>query len=215
MNAIVARLEVDGLPVAFNGDSRLVDAIGAAVAKRRGPDAKVVTESEFVGAVVTRDTLSATASAQKALEPGHEIRRVSYPADEHHHDIITGMYRSMFFEARNIDMPYDHSSKTVYDTVTRGDAWGYFIDGVPVANCYCGRPTRNGKSINVVYTRKGFRRKGCAEILVGEVCRRLLAELEYVTLFFEEGSTAAKIYRRVGFGGGEGREFLQKDARLE
>lgn len=68
---------------------------------------------------------------------------------------------------------------------------------------------RNGKKINAVYTRKGFRRNGYAERLVGEVCKRLLEELEYVLPRGE----AAGIYRKLGFGGDDGREFFQKDVR--
>lgn len=211
--AIVEILHVDGFPAAFNGDARLVDVVSAAVAKRRGSDVRIFTEGEFVGAVVTPDTLSLISSTMEMLPLAHEIRRVSYPTDEHHHNLLTGMHHDMFTEARGIDVPYDHSSKHVQDTVTRGDAWVYFVGGAPTASCYCGRSTRRGKCINVVYTRKDFRRNGYAERLVGEVCRRLFEELEYVMLFFQEGSSAAGIYRRLGFGGGEDREFLQKDVR--
>lgn len=215
IDAIVANLDVNDLPFAFNGNAQLVDAISSAVTKLRGPDTKIITEVEVIGAVITRDTLSSTSLAPETLEPSHEIRRCSYPADEHCHDTLTVMYRDMFSEARGIDVPYDYSSKTVRDTVMSGDTWGYFIDGVPVASCYCGRPTRNGKSINVVYTNKEFRKKGYAERLVEEVCGRLLGDLKYITLFFLEGSSAGRLYRRIGFGGSEEREFLHKDVRLE
>lgn len=218
--AIVDELHMDGFPAGFpavfNGDARLVDVMCAVVAKRRGPGARIFTETEFVGAVVTPDTLSPTPSAHKMLpNPAHEIRRVSYPADERHHDLLTGMHRDMFAEVRGSDVLYDYSSKYVRDTVARGDAWVYFIGDAPIASCYCGRPTRSGKSISIVYTKKRFRRNGYAESLVGEVCRRLFEELEYVALFFQEGSSAAGIYRRLGFGGDEEREFLQKDVRVE
>lgn len=197
--------------MSFNGDTRLVDVMASAVAKLKGPDTKVVTEMECVGAVVTADTLSARASGLKSLPDTHKIRRVSYPADEQHHSLLTSMHRGMFLEARDQNLPHEFSSKSVHVSVSRRDAWAYFIGGVPVASCFCGRDTKNGKAVSNVYTKKDFRRNGYAEFLVGEVCRTLFEEgLGYVTLFFIEGGTAAGVYERLGFM----RDYLQKDLRL-
>lgn len=156
------------------------------LAKRRGPGARIFTKTEFAGAVVTPDTLSPTLSTQDMLSgPAHKIRGVSYPADERHHDLLLDMHRDMLAEACGSDVPYGYSSKYVRDTVARGDAWVYFISDALIASCYCGRSTRSGKSINILYTRKGFRRNSYAESLVGEVCRRLFEELEYVAFIQE------------------------------
>jgi GNAT superfamily N-acetyltransferase len=209
--------------LSFSGDARLVDALAAQLVP---PGKTVVEEEEFVGSVITKEGIVSwrKKGGGSLSDPRHGVWRVVYPRDEECHGLLVDMLRVVYDEARGVDMPLEHCEKTVEDMVSGGDVWVYTIAGEPVSACYLGTPTRRGKCICSVGTRAEFRRNGYAEALVGEVCWRLLAAeaetkegwLEYLTLFFEEGSSAARIYRRIGFGGGSsGVEIVQKNLRFE
>lgn len=213
----------DKCPRSFGADERLCRPFADAAAARFG--LKVVSGGNGVnGAVLTLATLSAAASTKPTLPETHEIRCIQFPRDDAHKDALTDMFVVMLDETQLLTVDRDASVKNTEDTATRGDLWAYMADGAPVVVAFCGRPTATGKSIQVVYTRPEFRRKGLAEKLVAELCRRSLQgddgckKLEYLALFSldgEEGSSAARIYRRIGFGVGEGATYKHVNLKLE
>ncbi|KAF9563016.1 hypothetical protein CPC08DRAFT_346175 [Agrocybe pediades] len=72
------------------------------------------------------------------------------------------------------------------------------------------RNTNVAATITKVVTHHQFRAQGCAEKLVGRVCRHLLTAKRYVSLFVGITNRAANVYRKVGFiGVGEGAQLVQ------
>lgn len=63
------------------------------------------------------------------------------------------------------------------------------------------RGTKNGVSINAVFTPMAFRKQGYASSCVGNLCRILLTQgYQFCTLFTDAGNpTSNKIYQEIGF----------------
>lgn len=63
------------------------------------------------------------------------------------------------------------------------------------------RGTKNGVSINAVFTPKAYRKQGYASSCVANLCRILLAQgYQFCTLFTDaENPTSNKIYQEIGF----------------
>jgi GNAT superfamily N-acetyltransferase len=90
------------------------------------------------------------------------------------------------------------------DAALRAPAGGvglWELDGVAVAMCSWGRPTRNGIRISHVYTPPELRRRGAASALVAAVSRWLLEQgRRYCSLSTDLANpTSNAIYRRIGY----------------
>lgn len=186
------------VPRPYNGDERLSRALADAVAARLGLSVK--TESRYTGGVLTAASLSSDIP-HSPLPPRHAVKRVTTEEYNTHSELLVKMYSSMFLEARGEAVPMPAAQGVVDNGVAAGNVWAYFVEGVPVSGAFLGRPTRRGKSVICVYARKEFRGSGYTQILMDTLCKVLLEEgLEYLMIFFEEGGSAGRIYRRVGFG---------------
>ncbi|KAF8543422.1 hypothetical protein BDD12DRAFT_211594 [Trichophaea hybrida] len=199
------------VPRAYNGDVRLSWALAAAVAARLGLSVK--TESRCTGAVLTATSLSSDIP-RSPLSPQHVVKKVTAEEYGTHSELLVTMYSNMFLEVRGQGVPMPVAQGVVENGVAAGHVWAYFVEGVPVSGAFLGRPTRRGKSITCVYARKEFRGRGNTQALMDTLCKVLLEEegLGYLTIFFEEGGSAGRIYRRVGFGK-EG-EYVMADFTL-
>lgn len=85
-----------------------------------------------------------------------------------------------------------------------------WMDGKPVSMAAWSRPTRNGVSINLVYTPPEQRRRGYATACVAALSQRLLeGGKRFCCLFTDLGNpTANRIYQQVGYRGvGDYREY--------
>lgn len=73
--------------------------------------------------------------------------------------------------------------------------------GTPCAMAAWARPTRNGVSVNAVYTPPHARGRGYATALVADLSRRLLAEGRHFCVLYTDAAnrTANAIYARVGY----------------
>lgn len=220
VRAVVKALPED-CTKAFTGDERLAKPIAAAAAQRFGFH-DVINEMDTGGGVLTVDTLSSTASSKPNLPANHEIRRVSFPQDEPHKDMLADMHAGTYNETRGrVVMERDTAAKAIQEAAARADLWAYWVDGVPVVSTVLARPTGTGKSVQVVFTRPEFRRRGLAEVLLGDVCRKPLMgeedveKLEHIVIFYLYGGSAGRIYNRVGFGSKDGATFRQANMRLK
>ncbi|KAF8245931.1 hypothetical protein K440DRAFT_380353 [Wilcoxina mikolae CBS 423.85] len=187
------------VPRAYNGDVKLSRALADAVAARLGLSVK--TESRYTGAVLTAASLSSDIPRSPLL-PQHMVKKVTAEEYGTHSELLVTMYSNMFLEARGQGVPMPVAQGVVESGVAAGHVWAYFVEGVPISGAFLGRPTRGGKSVICVYARKELRGRGYTQALMDTLCKMLLEEegLGYLTIFFEEGGSAGRIYRRVGFG---------------
>jgi len=206
---------LDKIPRAFNGEKELVMPLAEDLSSRIG-GVEVVLEHTDISAAVTAAALSPQSQQPMDIPLDHKVRRASYPQDIVQKERLEEMYSAMFFEIRGRRVPAASLTALVQAAMDRADVWGYFVNNEPVSTAFLGRPTRNGKSVQNVYTNSLHRNKGYASILVGEVCRRVLleeGEVKHLQIFFKEGGAAEKIYRRIGFGGAE--SFVSVTATLK
>jgi predicted GNAT family acetyltransferase len=74
------------------------------------------------------------------------------------------------------------------------------VDGVPVAMAALARPTRNGITVNAVYTPAGHRRRGYASALVAALSTEGLARRSFCVLYTDLANpTSNAIYQAVGY----------------
>lgn len=74
-------------------------------------------------------------------------------------------------------------------------------DNGPVSMASLARPTRNGTTINYVYTPEAFRKKGYASSCVAALSKEILASgKQFCALFTDEKNpTSNKIYKEIGY----------------
>ncbi|RPB00882.1 hypothetical protein L873DRAFT_1895425, partial [Choiromyces venosus 120613-1] len=205
--AIVGEIQHEREWKSFGGDARLALPLAKGLVAAQGKEVEVL--QTIHGSAVTACTLSERAKkgVEGVLTPDHGIVQVLFPRDEDKWLLpVAQMLREFHAEANDREFSIEYCTRGVRSMVSRGDVWVYVIGDRPVAGCYLNCPTRCGKSIGHLHTILEHRRNGYAETLVGEVCRRLLIEqgLGYLTLFYRPGHPLERIYRRIGFGTGEG-----------
>lgn len=199
VDALFSERDVENIPRAYNGDSRLSLPMANSVAARLG--LKVKIEERYTAAVLTAETISPDIPRQP-LPVDHDIRRM-LPGEQTGR--LIEMYRGMFQETRGIIVSEEAAKGVVEKAVGRGEVWGYFVAGEVVSSALLGRATRTGKSVTNVFCRQEFRRRRLTQALMDEIGRRLVLDegLGYLGIFFLEGGTASRIYRRTGFCGEE------------
>lgn len=86
------------------------------------------------------------------------------------------------------------------DRIARQQVYLLRINEKPVAMTHVGRPTKNGISVNAVYTPKGFRGRGYASTLVANVSERMLRQYRFCVLYTDaQNPTSNKIYQSLGY----------------
>lgn len=86
------------------------------------------------------------------------------------------------------------------DRIARQQVYLWRMSGKPVAMTHVGRPTKNGISVNAVYTPKNLRGRGYASKLVGDVSERMLRQYQFCVLYTDaKNPTSNKIYQSLGY----------------
>ncbi len=121
-------------------------------------------------------------------------------ADENDKDLLNSWMYDFQIEALN-DTDSAKAKKTVEIKLKNSEFYLWIVNKKPVCLTAKARPTRNGITINYVYTPKEFRGRGYATNLVGQVSRIQLNEgFKFCTLFTDKSNpTSNKIYTGLGY----------------
>lgn len=122
--------------------------------------------------------------------------RVAKPADT---DLIASWMQAFHDEATPHDPPFD-AHKAAKTRICDGDIF-LWDDGKPVTMAAKARPTRNGITVNLVYTPPQLRRKGYATACVAALSQKLLDEgWQFCALFTDLANpTSNSIYQQIGY----------------
>jgi len=122
--------------------------------------------------------------------------RLAVPADL---ELIARWTREFHLEAIPND-PMTNFEEFVTKKIEKGDLF-LWEDGEPVSLASIARPTKNGITVNLVYTPKQNRKKGYATALVADLCKHLLEiGWKFCVLFTDlSNPTSNSIYQKIGF----------------
>jgi uncharacterized protein len=114
--------------------------------------------------------------------------------------LITDWIIAFQQEALNTKMGREDAIRQAERLVTERNLY-FWDDGGPVSMAASARPTRNGISVNLVYTPPEHRRKGYASACVAALSQRLLeAGYKFCCLFTDLANpTSNRIYMEVGY----------------
>ena len=122
--------------------------------------------------------------------------RTATPADVR---LVGAWMHKFVIEALNED-DVEAARKTAKQKIKNGEVFLWY-DKAVVTMCCVARPTRNGISVNYVYTPVEYRKKGYGTKIVAEVSTLMLARgYRFCTLFTDiENPTSNAIYQRIGY----------------
>ncbi|MGE0631954.1 MAG: GNAT family N-acetyltransferase [Pseudobdellovibrionaceae bacterium] len=85
--------------------------------------------------------------------------------------------------------------------VQKQNAYFWIHDNKPVSIAFASRPTKNGASINGVYTPPDFRKKGYASGVVAHISQKMLDNGKKFCVLYTDLSnpTSNKIYQNIGY----------------
>ncbi len=85
--------------------------------------------------------------------------------------------------------------------VQKQQAYIWEADGQPVSMAHVGRPTRNGISIQAVFTPKPWRKHGYASAVVAHLSQKMLQTGKKFCVLYTDlsNSTSNKIYQQIGY----------------
>ncbi len=106
----------------------------------------------------------------------------------------------MFESTPNDLIDPSRTRQLVENKISRQQVYFWCVQGKPVSCTYLGRSTKNGITINSVYTPRIERGRGYASNLVAEVSRRMLRNYKFCVLYTDaENRTSNKIYQAIGY----------------
>ncbi|WP_170287641.1 GNAT family N-acetyltransferase [Aquibacillus halophilus] len=107
----------------------------------------------------------------------------------------------LFGEEANEVIPPEHAYKLAERFVNNGSVYLWRVNGVSVSMVNQSRTTRNGTTINGVYTPDTFKRKGYATAAVAKLSEKLLdSGHQFCALYTDlDNPTSNNIYKKIGY----------------
>lgn len=119
-------------------------------------------------------------------------------AQESDMDTLIQWWMGFAREAMNDQDPIPNP-KAIFQKIRKKDLY-LWEDGELVTMTAVGRPTRNGITVNYVYTPAEFRGRGYASSCVYMVSKAMLEKYKFCDLFTDRtNATSNKIYKRMGY----------------
>ncbi|WP_158595140.1 GNAT family N-acetyltransferase [Oceanobacillus piezotolerans] len=122
------------------------------------------------------------------------------PAAKADHDLVK-RWLIHFGKEANEPMSEIKADQMATKYIENGSLYFWVVDGKPVSMANQSRKTKNGATINAVYTPDEFKRNGYATNVVAALSKKLLDEgFSFCSLYTDrENKTSNGIYKKIGY----------------